>query len=93
MAYGDILHQLRTNTLHQATPAGQQPQQQGGAAPAQQLQRIVHYVGLLADDSWVPWALEFCYQCQEPALRLRFLQGAEALQVYLELRGGRPAPR
>jgi hypothetical protein len=83
MAYGDLLHQLHTNTLHQAMPA---EQQQGELA--QELQRIVHFLGLLSDDSWVPWMLEFCYQCQDPALRLRFLQGAEALQVYLELTGG-----
>jgi hypothetical protein len=82
-AYGDILNQLLTNTLHQSAAA----QEQQGSVP-DQLQRACFYLGLMPDDSWAPWALEFCYQCSDPLQRLRFLQGSEALQVYLELTGG-----
>ncbi|MEW5317537.1 MAG: hypothetical protein WDW38_008825 [Sanguina aurantia] len=45
------------------------------------------HVNLLADEGWLPPTLEFFYQHEDVADRVAFLQGVEALQLYLELEG------
>eukprot|EP00877_Chromochloris_zofingiensis_P012516 jgi/Chrzof1/7518/Cz02g26210.t1 len=58
-----------------------------GPQIAAELEEVCFFINLFCDDAWQPWTLEFFYQVDDDQKRLEFLQKAEVLQLYCEVKG------